>query len=96
MSEVSESVPLIYTSTEILSWSNPVDPLEQALSQIIKEMKKDKTYIDRSEYLFIVSFESPFADAIVEVFENYADKQLLINAYEINYETGAIEIIENN
>lgn len=93
---VESSAMSIYTSTEIFSWSNPVDPLEKGLIDIIHLMKKEKRFIDMTEYLFIVEEDTFFQKANVEVLANYSDQQLHISSYQIDYQTETIEQLERN
>lgn len=87
---VVDSTPLsdgIYTSTEIINWSNPVKPAEKGLKRIIKILQDKKEYYDAIEYLFYVENISHNPEEYhVRVIQNFSDQQVEVGEFILHGE----------
>lgn len=87
---VVDTAPLsdgIYTSTEIINWSNPVKPTEKGLKRIIKILQDKKEYYDAIEYLFYVERIYGNAEEYhVRVIQNFSDQQIEVGNFIIHGE----------
>lgn len=87
---VVDSTPLsdgIYTSTEIINWSNPVKPAEKGLKRIIKILQDKKKYYDAIEYLFYVENISHNPEEYrVRVIQNFSDQQVEVGKFILHGE----------
>ena len=87
---VVDSSPLsdgIYTSTEIINWSNPVKPAEKGLKRIIKILQDKKEYYDAIEYLFYVkNINHNPQEYHVRVIQNFSDQQIEVGKYILHGE----------
>ncbi|MHA3225316.1 hypothetical protein ACV7JQ_05120 [Globicatella sulfidifaciens] len=87
---VVDSTPLsdgIYTSTEIINWSNPVKPAEKGLKRIIKILQDKKEYYDAIEYLFYVeNINHNPQEYHVRVIQNFSDQQIEVGKYILHGE----------
>ncbi|WPC08393.1 hypothetical protein [Globicatella sp. PHS-GS-PNBC-21-1553] len=87
---VVDSSPLsdgIYTSTEIINWSNPVKPAEKGLKRIIKILQDKKEYYDAIEYLFYVENISHNPEEYhVRVIQNFSDQQVEVGEFILHGE----------
>lgn len=85
----------IYTSTEIVGWSNPINPIEKALQRIIKILKDKNEYYDAIEYLFDIELlNEETANYSVQIYQNFADHQVEVGKFEI--EGGEVHSVPSN